>query len=376
MYNPNRLALSYLESAVNAGADAANYLEVNGFIHNKNRVIGVKARDVLTGNKLDIRGKVVLNASGPWSQQLLDHLDIRLRHPIMLTKDWYLVIDRQLSKKYALAVPSRERDPEAIMSRGGRHYFIIPWRDYSLIGSSHVIYNGMPDDFAITENDIMELIKETNEAYPPIALSRKDVSFCNAGLVLYGDYYGKRSRIIDHARDHYVEGLVSVIHVRYTTSRLVAAKAINLVSKKLGRKVLPSKTAITPIYGGNIDCFDKFQHTATEQRPTELSKEVMHAMLHNYGSEYHKILKYLLENPNWCKTVGFSKVIQAEVIYAVREEMAQKLEDVVLRRTDLGTAGDPGESALLTCAALMAAEMKWNDTRVEKELEEVKKVFF
>ena len=72
MYNPTRLALAFLKSAVEAGVDAANYVQVTEFIRDRNRVIGVKAEDTLTGNDLEIRGKVVVNAAGPWAYRLLN----------------------------------------------------------------------------------------------------------------------------------------------------------------------------------------------------------------------------------------------------------------------------------------------------------------
>lgn len=376
MYNSTRLGLSFLKSAVDAGAEAANYVEVTGFLLDCNRVTGIKARDSLSGNELEIRGKVVLNASGPWSQQLLRQSDMCLPHRLMLTKDFYLVIARQLSKEYALAMPSKHEDPDAIMTRGGRHFFIIPWRNYSLIGSSHILYEGKPNEFAVTDKDLREFLAEINEAYPHLALTSEDVLMWNAGLVPYGNYYGKRSRIIDHAKDHGVEGLISTIGVRYTTARGIASKAIDLVFKKLRRRKVPnSLTAVTPIYGGKIDCFDDFLRGATEQRPPALSVEVMRAIVHNYGSEYRDILKYLDENPELAETVGTSTVIKAEVIHAIHQEMAQKLGDVVFRRTDLGTGGNPGESPLRTCATLMAAELKWDEAHMQEELDEVKKVF-
>lgn len=375
MYSPPRLALSYLKSAVDAGANAVNYLEVTGFLRERSRVMGLKARDVLTGDDLEIRGKIVLNASGPWAEQVLRHLDLSLRSPLLVTKDLYLVVDRLLSEKYALAVPSRYKDPDAILSRGGRHFFIIPWRDHTLIGSSHVVYQGAPDEFTVTEKDVQELIDEIDGLCPPLALSRQDISMWNAGLVPFGDDYGKRSRVIDHAKDHGVEGLVTVIGVRYTTSRGVAANVVDLVCEKLRRKVPGSATAVTPIYGGAIEGFDEFRRRTTEQRPPALSVGVMHALLHNHGSHYQEVLKYLDEDSTLAETVGAPTVIKAEVVHAVREEMAQKLADVVFRRTDLGTAGNPGDSALRTCAALMAVELKWDETRVRKELDEVRKVF-
>ena len=107
-----------------------------------------------------------------------------------------------------------------------------------------------------------------------------------------------------------------------------------------------------------------------------LSVEIIRHLIYNYGSEYAQVLRYIDENPDWKQTVAdTSQVIKAEVIHGIREEMAEKLADVVLRRTDLGSAGDPGDGALKTCAALMAKELDWDAVRVRREIEEVKSIF-
>ena len=86
---------------------------------------------------------------------------------------------------------------------------------------------------------------------------------------------------------------------------------------------------------------------------------------------YREVLRYVDENPEWAETVGSSTVITAEVIHAVREEMAQKLGDVVFRRTDLGTGEYPGAAALRQCATLMGQELGWDEDRIRHELNEV-----
>ena len=375
MYSPPRLAMSYLRSAVEAGADALNYAEVRAFVGGNTRVSGVMARDVFTGSECKIRGTVVLNATGPWSAHIVRPLGITLAHPLTVTKDLYLIAGRSLSAKYSIAIPSSHKEPTAVISRGMRHFFVIPWRGRSLIGSSHVVYNGNPDQFKVTDQDIQNLIDEVNESYPALGLTRDDVTFFNSGLVPYGDYYGEHSRVIDHSRDHGVDGLITVTGVRYTTSRGVAKRIVDLAASKIGKAVRSSKTATTPIFGGDITCFEDFTRQIIRQRPHGLREEVIRPLLRMYGSRYWEVLKYADENPALAGTVGESTVLKAEVVHAVRDEMAQTLSDVVFRRTELGTAGHPGDTALQDCARLMAVEMGWGQARIQQQLEEVGKVF-
>lgn len=385
MYNPTRLALAFLKSAVEVGANAANYVQVTDFIRDGDRVAGVKARDTLTADELEIRARVVINAAGPWANRLLRRsMKIGLSSEPSFSRDAYFVVGRQLiSKKYALALPAKTGDSDAVISRGHRHLFIVPWRDYTLIGVWHVFFRGEPGEFTVTEEDIQGFVNEINEAYPSLGLTLKDVSMLNTGLILFGEdtkeesnhSFGKRSIIIDHAKEHRLDGLVTIIGVRYTTARSIAEKAVNLIFNKMGKEAPSSKTEFTPIHGGRIENFDELLFQATEQRPIALNDNVMPGLIHNYGSAYQDVLKYINQDSKWAERLGESRIIGAEVIHAVREEMAQKLGDVVFRRTDLGTGGHPGENALKRCADLMASELGWDEDRVRRELEEVEYVF-
>jgi glycerol-3-phosphate dehydrogenase len=227
-------------------------------------------------------------------------------------------------------------------------------------------------------------IEEVNAAYPSFGLTLDDVSMILTGLTLFGEEsktgettmsFGKRSRLIDHEREHHIEGLVTLIGVRATTARGMAEKAIDVVLEKLGKRGPRSQTGVTPIYGGQIDCFEDFLSAALREDTFGLKGRELRGLAHNYGSQYRKVLQYAEEDPAWIGTVGDSTVLKAEVIHAVREEMAQRLGDVVFRRTDLGAAGNPGEEAVKTSADLMAKEMGWDEALTQRELEEVRATF-
>ncbi len=384
MYNPPRLALSFLRSASTAGACVGNYLEVTDFLQKANRVSGVKVQNILDGDKFEIRGKMVLNASGPWANNLLRlGLGQGLKSTPSFSRDTGFVVTRRLTGDYGFACQVKTNDPDAVLSREGRHIFIVPWRDCSLLGSWHVVYKGEPDEFTVSEHELQSFLDDINEAYPKFGLKLEDISIVNSGLTLFGENvpratdlsYGKRSLLIDHAKEHNVDGLLTLIGVRATTARGTAEKAIDLTLKKLGKKATRSKTSITTIYGGKIRYFEEFLRLAIEQHTPTTSAEVIRSLVHNYGSEYGEVLKYIDQNPSWAETVGNTKVLKAEIVHAVREEMVQKLGDVIFRRTDLGTGRHPGVDALQTCADLMAKELEWDENRTQKELEEVKTCF-
>lgn len=384
MYSPQRIAISFLRSAASEGADVANYLEVTRFLKSDGRIAGVEAKDVLRGESIEIRGKMVLNTAGPWAAGLLETgMDLSLAPKPVFSRDVCFVVSRRLSSGFALACQTKTQDADAILSRGGRHLFLAPWRDFTLVGVWHGVYKGAPDEVTVTEKELQAYLDETNAAYPGLSLRREEVTMVNFGLILFeGNQkgsdeisFGKRSILIDHEKTHHVNGLVTLIGVRATTAREMAEKAVSLVFRKLGRRPPDSKTETAPIFGGRIENFDDFLGRVVEQRPHGLGRESLDALIRNYGSEYPGVLKYIDENPEFAQMLGNSTVLKAEVVHAVREEMAEKLADVVFRRTDLGTGGHPGEDALQECARLMASESRWDENRLREEINEARSEF-
>src|SRR4030067_1974497 len=380
IYNPSRLAISFLRSAVDEGADVSNYIEVTKFLIKGDQIFGVEVVDTLTGERFDILGKMVLNASGPWAHRLLETASgCKIEPTPLFSRDLGFVISRRFPHEYGLACQMKTKDADAILSRGGRHVFAVPWRNYNLIGCWHVVYDKSTDEISVTEDELQKFIDDINQSYKNFSLTINDILMVNTGLTLFSDNnlrsnnisFGKRSLLIDHEKAHNLKGLVTLIGVRATIARGMAEKAIDLIFKKLKRKSPISKTAVTPIFGGEIECFSKFLHSAIEEKSFHLSADVINGLIYNYGSKYKNVLKYVDENMKWAHPIGDSTVIKAEVIHSIREEMAMKLVDVVFRRTDFGTSGSFNEESILLFAQLMESELEWNKNRAENEINEV-----
>ena len=385
IYNPPRLAISFLRSAVNEGADAANYVEAYGFLRGKDRIVGVKAQDVLNGDDLEIRGKWVLNTSGPWAHRLLESLlGLELDPRPTFSRDLAFVVGSRSNHGYALAFSTQTKDSDTILDIGGRHLFAVPWRNYTLVGVWHKVFKGTPEEISVTEDELQEFIHEVNTAYPGLQVTVDDILMINTGLTLFGSEkrqgnnnlsFGKRSRLIDHSKEHGIDGITTLIGVRATTARGMAEKAVDIILDRLGKEKIKTKTEYTPIYGGNIPRFNDFIKDAKQKCPPGINFDQIHALIHNYGSHFEEVLKYVDENPVWANTLGNSTILEAEVIHAVREEMAQKLADVVFRRTDLCTGGYSDKETLQKSAELAARELGWSDERLQQELEEVKQTY-
>jgi glycerol-3-phosphate dehydrogenase len=388
-YNTERLIFSILHSAANAGAELANYVEAAGFIKKKDRIAGVCAKDVLTGDQFDIRAKVTINNSGPWVDRVLNLVNGGYpKRKFLPSKTMNLVVKRQLIPEYAVGVSSKFefKDKDALISKGSRALFIVPWRNHSLVGTTHLPFEGDASNFKITEEDVYTFMNELNAAYPAAALKREDVSFFYGGLLPMAPSNGPAKRsdvrlvkhytLCDHQQEDGLEGLVTVVGVKYTTARDVAEKTIDLIFKKLGHQPPRCRTHETPVHGGNIRRFEEFVKQETSRRLHGLSLEIVKPLVYNYGSAYHEVLKYLDVEASAAQAITpESETLKAEVLYGIREEMAQKLVDVIRRRTELGSAGYPGDEAVQNCAAIMAAERSWDAAKSQNEIRDVKAIY-
>lgn len=371
MTDPDRLTLAVVRSAVEAGAVAANHAEVAGFLGRPGRVEGLRVHDRLGGERLEVRARVVANATGPWADALLARLPGR-RPPAAgpLARAMNLVLRRRLTAGCAVGLASRR----------GRRLFVVPWQDRSAIGTFYAPHGGDPDGAWPLADDVARFLEEIGDALPGARLGADDVSLVLAGLLpCEGPARGGpreggevplsvRYRIHDHARESGVEGLVSVVGVKYTTARGVAEEVVDLVFRKMGRRPPPVTTAWRPLHGGEIERLDAFLAGLLAAPPRGLAPELLARLVGAHGAAYPEVLALLDESRALGAPLpGGVAVLRAAVVHAIRREMAVTLADVV-RRTGLAAAGRPPDEALAACAALAATELRWDARRAEREL--------
>jgi glycerol-3-phosphate dehydrogenase len=263
-------------------------------------------------------------------------------------------------------------------------FFVAPWRQYSMLGTTHVHFSGEPGAFKVKEEDINSFVKEVNDAYPPAELKRDDITFFYGGLLPVpggspqtGDVKLLKSyKIIDHEMQSGLKGLISVIGVKYTTARDVASRTLDYLVKKLGKGEKTSTTAVTKVQGGDIDDFSDYLRREKSKARYDLKESAIERLIYNYGTNYLDVLSYINENPELGEPVaGQSEVLKAEVVHAVREESAVTLADVVRRRTELGSAGNPGGTALACVAEIMGKELDWTEEKVAAQLADVQTIY-
>jgi glycerol-3-phosphate dehydrogenase len=376
MHNPARLVLAFVSSAIDAGATACNYVEATKFLWRDSAVCGVRARDRLSGEEFDVRARLTLNAAGPWADYLQnDSQRFGAWRRLPFSRDAYFIVDRAPTSEYGVAVQGLSRDKDAVLGRARRHLFAVPWRDKTLFGVWHTLFPDFPDGAHVQPEEIETWIAELNSVYPALQLSPSEVSFANCGLVPFGETatatelsFGKESRLVDHRAAHGVEGLVSLVGIRFTTARADAARALEMLLRQLPRAPRGADTARLPLAGGEIDDFAAFEAQALRTRPGGVDTGSMRGLLRNHGTRYVQVLRTQDSHEVVGACIPDTTTLLAEVRHAMEHEMAMKLEDVVMRRTELAAGSHPGRRALEAAAMEMAQHLRWSDGRMREEL--------
>jgi glycerol-3-phosphate dehydrogenase len=307
--NGDRLTLSFAKAAVAHGAVLANYVEATAPLKSGERLAGVTACDTLTGQVIDIRARMLVNAGGPWAATLFDRGGVRTPWPLL--KAMNLVTSR----------PAR-RTALVGASRSGRALVLLPWKGRTLVGTSESSDLRQPGDQGVSRPEVAAFIEEINETFPALGLKQDEVTLVHRGIVPAAMVNGRatllgRSRIIDHGLQRHTEGLISIVGVKYTTARVVAERTVDLLLRKLSRPAPPCRTGSTILPEAGIDDRDA-------------------------------------PDP---------------VAHAVQAEMAHTLSDVVIRRTGIGAAGKPADDVMQDVAGQAQRLLGWSDARKTSELE-------
>ena len=369
MHSSERMTLAFIRTAAANGAVVANYVAVDELVTDGRMARGVRAHGRLgRHDALEIRARLILNATGPWLPALNGRFELPQLHRNVthFSKGVHLVT-RAITDDVALVLPTN-RAQQTLFDRGGRHLFVIPWRGRSLIGTTNTPFGGTPDETRSTAQDVRGFLDDLAVALPGAGLTERDVLHTFAGLYpltsntirpeIYqgtGEY-----QIVDHGRLGHIDGVVSVLGAKYTTARRLAELSINLVIAKLGLNPRPCQTAWTPLVGGDIAHLPSFREESQRRFANTVPSDVVQHLVQQYGREIDAVLGAPPAPVGALARLATDRTsIAAEVGFAVREEMAVQLDDVILRRTGLGTLGHPGRACLERCATLMGGALGW-----------------
>lgn len=371
-HNTERLALGAVMAACGGEAVAANYVRLTGFARQDKRITGILAEDALTGSQFAVAAKLVVNAAGPWIPEVLSLAKPNGVTPVrQLTLAVNFVLKRQVIKSYAAGLTS-----PGIHERKKRLLFFAPWRERTIAGTYYRLHSGPAGNMKVSEEDITTFLDDLNRAYPIARIQRSDIAVIHAGLQPAADTSGEpdpagQYQIVDHSMNDGIEGLLTVVGVKYTTARDVAAKAMDLACSKLGHR--PSQprpiSSRTRLPGGDIPDYNGFLREARKSAGESIPEGHIRRLAMNYGTGCQVLIDLCRTNSSMGPLPGnCPDIIGAEVVHAIRSEMAQTLSDVVFRRTDLGSACIPDEATLLACADLAAREAGWDAKRKGTEI--------
>lgn len=363
MYSPERIALENLVDADAHGAALANYVAAEKLLLRDGKVEGCTARDALTGARFDIRARTVLVAAGPWADLFLEQATgEQAAHRLIRSKGIHLMVPE--IAKSALTIEA-----------GSGHLFALPWRGHTLLATTDTEFTGDPATVAVTENDIDSFLVTFRKYLPSAPLPRDRVEFFYAGLrPLVSDgspknetknsyNVSRRAELIDHGKEGAMDGLFSALGGKYTTSRDLAEKVTDALVAKLGRKAAACTTGKIALPGGRFDHFDDMVRGYQKTWP---GLSAMRHLAHMLGARLPLALKGArLTDLVPLNTSGDTP---AQIAFALKEEMALTLEDVVMRRTGIGQFGRPAPQVLEKIAGQMAAHLGWDESKKASEI--------
>ncbi len=353
-----RLTLATIRSAASHGAAVVSYTEVTDLERHEDRVTGVRFRDRLDGRTGTIEGRVVVNATGPWA----DELRAKSETPPMLrpTKGIHLALPRSsLSLSSIVAFPAID----------DRLIFAVPLNDCTYVGTTDTDYTASPDQAKADAADVEYLLDSLNATFEGLQASPSDVISTWTGVRPLVSEEGAPS---DVPRDYEIQidppGLVSIAGGKLTTYRAMAQEAVDLVLKREGKRfgwsAAPCRTAESPLPGGHLDAFERFAEATASalEESWGLPRPAAERLVRTYGTDYVKVLGYALPDRGLLRPLlPGGSVLRVEAVYAAAEEMALTLEDFMARRTDLMLFDhNHGLNAASEAARLMAKVLRWD----------------
>lgn len=368
-FNPERLTLAFIKSAVKHGADVANYARVEEFVRADKSVRGVVVRDLLTDQTHTMHGKLIVNCGGPWADILLNIARGTEASQHIRRSEGIHILTRRLTQTNT-AIGG--------ITPSGRTCNMVPWRGHTLTGTTDREYIGDPDKFCVTREKIEEYIAEVNASFgTPNLLRYSDVLYAYGGLRPLVDDQTKnvyqtsrKYEIFDHEQDG-LSGLITVEGGKYTTSRNLAENVLKTVNRKFRRRA-KSVTARQYLAGCEIRDLNTFVAEAKSSY-RDFPEQAVDYLARMYGTEFPQVMDIARSEEPLKVPLDADGEMLAQVRYAIREEMACTLTDILIRRTGIGTLGHPGMEVLEKTAFTATKELNWTPKRLNSELETANK---
>jgi glycerol-3-phosphate dehydrogenase len=320
--NDARLTLANAVDALRFGAVVANHLAFLGFDPDKDGARVARVEDALTGNRMDVRAKVVVNATGPWSDSLTlrDNNGARIQG----SKGAHIAVPRERIGNRGAVTLTHPRD--------GRVMFALPANTHAIIGTTEGFTNASPDEVRANEQDVAYLLEAANVNFPDARLQRSDVVAAWAGIrPLMATSGSANAASREHAVQRTSDGMITITGGKLTTYRIVARDAVDAVQAALGRRRERSDTGGQPL--------PDTVRTQPDETPL-----IVEGLPYRLGGMSH----------------------------SVEEELACTLGDLLIRRTHIAyETRDNGRAAARTVAAFLG----WGEKELSRYDAEVERLF-
>ncbi|MCZ2823054.1 MULTISPECIES: glycerol-3-phosphate dehydrogenase/oxidase [unclassified Modestobacter] len=356
-----RHTLSVALTAASYGATVLNSAEVVSFSHAGGRVVGARVRDVETGNEVDVRSEVVVNATGVWTDDIQTLVGGRGRFHVRASKGVHIVVPRdRINGETGLIL----RTEKSVL-------FVIPWGSHWIVGTTDTDWELDKAHPAASKADIDYILDHVNEVLS-VPLTHEDITGVYAGLrpLLSGESESTSQLSREHAVARPMPGVISVAGGKYTTYRPMAADAVDAAADDVTRRVPPSVTENIPLVGaeGYAAMVNSLDGLSDRWGIPRFRAE---HLINRFGSLTPEVLGLAAEAPELLDPVpGAEEYLMVEMVWSAAHEAALHLDDLLARRTRISIeTPHRGVESAEPVARAVAGVLGWDEERITSEVQ-------
>ncbi len=348
-----RHTLSVARTAARHGAIIATRMSAESLIREGKQIIGVNAKDLVSGKSIAIKATVTVMCAGIWSDALHEKFDLIAGYNVTMSKGVHIVLPGSAIKSDAGIIL---KTPVSVL-------FIIPWGNKWIVGTTDTPYTGDRAEPFANREDVQYIVDQANRVLTP-QIKYDEIIGVYAGLRPL--VANKKSSVTtklsrEHTVDRPAPGFVSIAGGKYTTYRIMGKDVIDLAAIELRKLIPESVTDKLPLVGAD-GYFALAQQVDRLAEENGLSTESITHLLNRYGSMISEVLDLIKENPALGKRLSPDlPYIRAEIYYAASHEGAQSIDDVISRRTRIAfEAHNHGLNLAEAISEIIAPVLGWS----------------
>jgi glycerol-3-phosphate dehydrogenase len=360
-----RLTLANALGASEAGAVVLNHASVRRLLIQEGKARGAIVVDHLTGQELTVRAHALVNATGPWSDEIRKLDTEREATAVRGSKGVHIAVPRErLGNRDALTLLSPV---------DGRVMFVLPADRHAIIGTTETATHAHPAEVRASEADVAYLLASANAFFPAARLVRSDVVSAWAGIrPLVARGYGGAGDAGSASREHAIDvsptGVIAISGGKLTTYRVMARDVVNAVERQLGMPHRKPVTETLPLPGGDMASVEATLQVAL---PEVGHADVALHLVRAYGSRWRQVWALTREDASLARPlVEGLPYLRAEAAHGVTHELVHTLADLLIRRLKVAfETRDQGAQAARVAAEVMAPRLGWDEAERQRQLE-------